>query len=323
MKLSLHPATASQPGKPTAPQHPRAARLQSLQQQVRQVRANPQRKRLPPQQPPISVTHAYLAALLDPVRSARHLVDQHLVAQVPALAKQAARGGLVHDQVIRAVDAAAAAWARDWPAHRIASLVSAAGHRTSAFQRAQLLKQLTAGLGFTPPLADRAAARLVPAWTAAGVKKVQGVAGMYFQQVQALALKTLKPVHHDAPPPPPPPPDGGMGPDEHFVLRGQVSAGDFVLDLGTRGDVLESRAGQIADLDTRSLFSDLNQDRQKELGLEEYTWTTMEDDRVRPEHAELDGRTFAWDAPPEIGNPGEPPNCRCQATPRLDGSTLQ
>lgn len=336
MKLSLAPP----PPRPgiTAPVSARAARLQALQRQIQGARSHPKaRGHLPAQQPPIALTHAYLAALLVPVRDARRQIEQHLVAQAKQLAGDASRGHVVHDQVTRAVDQARSAWAREWPAHRLAQLAAGYGQRTSEFQREQLERQLHAGLGFTPSLPDRAAPRLVQAWTGAGAIKIAGVVTTYFQQVQARALSALKPAHGDSggyltsgadnqhlDAPPPPPPDGSFGsipePDgSTFELRGKGGVGDFILDLGTRGDVAESRAGQVADLDVRSLFADLNQDRQKELGLDAYRWRTMEDDRVRPEHAALDGRVFPWDAPPAIGNPGEPANCRCQAEPDLSG----
>lgn len=56
----------------------------------------------------------------------------------------------------------------------------------------------------------------------------------------------------------------------------------------------------------------------EEAGSPGYYWITRRDERVRPEHAALDGRWFRWDAPPAIGHPGSPINCRCSAhvTPR-------
>lgn len=46
-----------------------------------------------------------------------------------------------------------------------------------------------------------------------------------------------------------------------------------------------------------------------------YTWRTAGDDKVRPSHAANEGKVFAWDNPPETGNPGEAINCRCWAEP--------
>ena len=46
-----------------------------------------------------------------------------------------------------------------------------------------------------------------------------------------------------------------------------------------------------------------------------YIWRTVGDDKVREEHAVREGKVFAYDNPPEGGNPGEDYNCRCWAEP--------
>ena len=58
--------------------------------------------------------------------------------------------------------------------------------------------------------------------------------------------------------------------------------------------------------------------RAKQIGDESYIWTTVGDDRVRDEHAAREGKKFKFSQPPEDGNPGEPPNCRCIAAPVID-----
>lgn len=50
------------------------------------------------------------------------------------------------------------------------------------------------------------------------------------------------------------------------------------------------------------------------LGLTDYIWQTVEDDKVRPTHAANNQKRFSWDNPPEqTGHPGTEPNCRCKA----------
>ena len=46
-----------------------------------------------------------------------------------------------------------------------------------------------------------------------------------------------------------------------------------------------------------------------------YIWHTIGDSKVRSEHAARNGQIFDFDNPPEGGNPGEAPNCRCWAEP--------
>ncbi|WP_442872598.1 phage minor head protein [Cognatishimia sp. SS12] len=42
---------------------------------------------------------------------------------------------------------------------------------------------------------------------------------------------------------------------------------------------------------------------------------TRRDSRVRPSHAENDGRVFEWNDPPATGHPGDDYGCRCTAEP--------
>lgn len=58
--------------------------------------------------------------------------------------------------------------------------------------------------------------------------------------------------------------------------------------------------------------------RQTQAGVDKYVWRTSLDARVRDEHAEREGKTFAWVDPPADGHPGEPIQCRCYAEPVLE-----
>jgi SPP1 gp7 family putative phage head morphogenesis protein len=82
----------------------------------------------------------------------------------------------------------------------------------------------------------------------------------------------------------------------------------------------KSRASLIARDQTNKLNGALNQYRQKQIGGKRYVWRTSRDERVRPDHKRLDGKTFSWDNPPVVntstrarGNPGDDFQCRCTA----------
>lgn len=98
---------------------------------------------------------------------------------------------------------------------------------------------------------------------------------------------------------------------ENFGLRVEELK-DMLLE---RGDVSESRAELIARDQTLKLNGAISATRQQAAGVEQYVWSTSLDDRVREEHAELEGQTFSWDSPPEPGHPGEDIQCRCVAIP--------
>lgn len=96
------------------------------------------------------------------------------------------------------------------------------------------------------------------------------------------------------------------------VVQGQRHtevAKEIAADLGFS----QRRARLIARNETATLNGTLNRVRQQQAGVTRYEWSTSLDERVRPLHAEREGRVFRWDRPPSDGHPGEPINCRCVA----------
>lgn len=89
--------------------------------------------------------------------------------------------------------------------------------------------------------------------------------------------------------------------------------------LQERGDVSESRAELIARDQTLKVNGAITEIRQRAAGVDRYVWSTSLDERVRPEHAALEGQTFSWDSPPAVGHPGEDFQCRCVAVPVIEG----
>lgn len=82
--------------------------------------------------------------------------------------------------------------------------------------------------------------------------------------------------------------------------------------------VTKRRAEFIARDQVAKLNGQLTKIRQSELGVKKYIWSTVKDERVRPEHQEREGEIFSWDKPPDGGHPGEDYNCRCVAIPVMD-----
>ncbi len=82
-------------------------------------------------------------------------------------------------------------------------------------------------------------------------------------------------------------------------------------------DVSDSQSAFIARNQVVKLNAQINRHRAEAANSESYVWTTQGDDRVRDEHADLDGETFDYDSDgdPEEGHPGDAPNCRCLAYP--------
>lgn len=86
-------------------------------------------------------------------------------------------------------------------------------------------------------------------------------------------------------------------------------------------EITQSRAEAIARDQVLTLNGQITRERQTAAGIEQFVWTTSQDERVREEHEDLEGETFDWDDPPDVGVPGEDYNCRCTAfavLPELD-----
>ena len=67
---------------------------------------------------------------------------------------------------------------------------------------------------------------------------------------------------------------------------------------------------------TQKMNANLNEYRQRDIGVTQYIWRTSEDERVRPTHSDNNGKVFDWVNPPlTTGHPGQDVQCRCNAEP--------
>ena len=69
---------------------------------------------------------------------------------------------------------------------------------------------------------------------------------------------------------------------------------------------------------TSKAVGQLTHARHQQLGIQEYTWRTAQDERVRVTHQALEGSRQKWDNPPAVGHPGEDIMCRCVAIPVIE-----
>ena len=116
------------------------------------------------------------------------------------------------------------------------------------------------------------------------------------------------------------------------VLIDMITAGKSNADMAKALDEAfqfgRRRAALIARDQAAKFNGNLNRIRQQEIGVTEYVWWTVHDERVRgnpdgkypsakPSHWARHGKTFKYADAPADGNPGEPINCRCIARPVL------
>ena len=72
---------------------------------------------------------------------------------------------------------------------------------------------------------------------------------------------------------------------------------------------------------TNKQVGGLSRLRHGQLGITRFIWRSVQDQRVRAEHAGYSGQTYEWAQAPE-GGPGAPIQCRCTAEPALGKADL-
>jgi SPP1 gp7 family putative phage head morphogenesis protein len=164
--------------------------------------------------------------------------------------------------------------------------------RTASHQRVELNKQVKAALGVDVFLTDRRLVLLVEAFVNSNVGLIKKLGDEVAGRVETSVLRAVQ----DAKP-----------------------WDQFATELQDQFDFGETRAKIIARDQIGKMYGQTNAARQRELGVTRFRWNTSNDERVRPEHAVLDGKVFSYNDPPSEGLPGEPILCRCVAEPLFDG----
>ncbi len=261
-------------------------------------RTLPRRRSFARQVPPRAVEQSYAEQLLRLVGELREAVRGELLPHLPDWAEEMQR---LHS--VRKDDAGDALRLRiadvrfklengAFSAERLKLLARPIAERTSEHQKRELQRQLVTAVGVEVPIFDRQLGPRVEAFTSENVGLIQSMPAQALDQVQRTLLQGLS--------------------------KGE-RAEALAEDIEGRLDVAESRALLIARDQVGKFFGSLNRARQTDLGLTHFVWATAGDERVRPEHQELDGKRFSWaTGAPGEGFPGEPVLCRCTPEPDVD-----
>lgn len=185
----------------------------------------------------------------------------------------------VVERVRRAVQAA--------PAQQ--ALLLTLAEQVRSFTSRSVTQQLltVAGLEVLPQLGQASA--LLGKWATDNVALISSLDTRYLDEVRDAVLATVGEGH---------------------------STASLSRAISERYGVARSRADLIATDQVGTLNAKITQERQQQLGVESYTWSSSGDSRVRPLHVQLDGTVRRWDDPhPTEGHPGLPIRCRCSAIP--------
>ena len=183
----------------------------------------------------------------------------------------------------------------DWtlPEGLVAKEVAARAARLDGYHRTRLIQTFRSALGIDirPTLNDAAIRPLMDAWRRENVSLIRTIPqrlheGLY-QRMSATFAE--RPFDRQA---------------LSRVLSTEFQSTGYNLRRLTRDQ-------------TGKAIGQLTQARHRQIGIEEYTWRTSQDERVRPSHAALDGTRQRWDSPPSVGHPKEDIQCRCVAIPYI------
>ncbi len=188
----------------------------------------------------------------------------------------------------RLVAAAADQARRSIQRDEIEALARKFAERTSTYQRLQFTNQVRVALGVDPIIKDKGLAAATEQFTHENAALVTRIPERLHGDLETLVQRAVSSA------------------SPHPALAEQIEA---------RFGVAERHARLIARDQVSKFHGSMNHTRQRELGIERFTWRTVGDERVRDEHEDLDGEVFDYDDPPDEGLPSEPVLCRCSAEP--------
>jgi SPP1 gp7 family putative phage head morphogenesis protein len=251
----------------------------------------PRRKRMPKQLPPRPIELAYYREIQ---RSGLGRMVKILYQAIPSIVRQTmlARGeGFRADAL---TDAAREAVRKMVDAFKPARLEAAAkrfAERTDDWNKKELGKQVSAAMSVPLEKLELRTQNRVPAFVAENVSLIKTIPERATERVEKLVSEAL---------------ETGMRP-ETLAERLQEAA-----------DVSESDAMRIARDQIGKLNAQVNEDRQRALGVKRAIWRTVGDNRVRDEHEALDGQEFDLDTGIDGIWPGSEIQCRCFSEPVFD-----
>jgi len=207
------------------------------------------------------------------------------------------------DQILSSIDAAKLGFEQQYPDIVLQNIATDVAFATSQFNKEQLQKVFKQKVGVDSFFNDRFVQQELQAFVKSNVSLIKTIPERYFNDVEGVIFR------------------GAQQGLRVEVIEGQlIGKFPFVENDGKTTPARKARnnAKRIARDQVGKLNGQLTQLRHQDIGVREYTWTTVGDERVRPVHADRDGDVFKWSNPPPEGHPGFPILCRCFADPKLE-----
>lgn len=255
------------------------------------VRARLKNKSKPPRLPRAPMNDAvrrrYASQLLAMLREAQAMVRRRVL---PIIEKQAFLAGIrrdASDEIGDVLDEVAAEFAKKWTRKKFESLVEPVPSTIAKSTKAAFNRQARSVLGADVLGSEPWLQAELDRFTTSNVALIKSIPQTYFARIETSVKEAIA--------------QGG---------RWETIADE----IAQAAKVSESKAKLIARDQVGKFHGYLAQERQGRLGITRYIWRTLNDERVRDDHKELDGDSRSWDQSPI---PGEEIQCRCYAEPDL------
>lgn len=170
-------------------------------------------------------------------------------------------------------------------------LAEGVGKRVSRHQRAELSRQAVAGLGVDVVTVDASIGELIAGFVHENVALIKSLQGRTLDHLETMITR---------------------------AVASGTRAEELKDEIAERFAIGERHARLIARDQIGKLNSRITTARHTELGIADFEWQSMRDQRVRPRHRVLNGQRFSYAKPPAEGVPGMPIACRCLQKPVFD-----
>lgn len=240
--------------------------------------------------PPMAIEMSYTKHVRKYADDAKTVLNVVLKPHIPQLAREA---GINVDSYSNSLDEmmklVKATYGGIHSESEMKALAAEYAGKINTYNKKEVLAMMGRAIGVDIFLEDKGLAADMAAFVKQNVSLISSISEDYFDDVEGRILSGL---------------------------RSGQRVGELQDVIQDRFKVPAARAELIARDQVGKFNGELMHLRQDELGIEEYVWRTVGDERVRDDHASKEGETFRWDDPPaDTGHPGEDYQCRCTAEP--------
>lgn len=243
---------------------------------------------------PLGDERDYLRALRTQAEAAVLAVERHVLPALPAVLREddlrntpEGDDGWFESLRRAFMEALGAATVADDKAQGLAAMVA---QRVDKYNKEQFHRLLRRAYGVDVFKAEPGLAKILRPWEAENIGLIKSIPEQYLNTLHGRVVA---------------------------AVRKGTSLRDMTRQIRDSYDLPRNRAELIARDQIGKLNGDLSRYRQTNIGVEEYDWRGVLDEREREEHVEREGQRFRWDTPPPDGHPGQPIRCRCWGSPVL------